>query len=136
MPVPGCGYHEEVNFTDGLMVADPGAVSPVPWLANTLRVICDMMRHDGRPQAAPPRMVLKRVLAAAAAMGFGVKMGHEYEFYVVDAATRQPIYGGQPIFVTGATHRRPETERLTRVLQDSGVDMITMNAEHGPASGS
>lgn len=132
VPVPGCGYHEEVNFTDGLMVADPGAVSPVPWLANTLRVICDMMWHDGRPQAAAPRMVLKRVLAAAAAMGFGVKMGHEYEFYVVDAATRQPIYGGQPIFVTGATHRRPEMERLTRVLQDSGVDMITMNAEHGP----
>lgn len=132
LPVPGCGYHEEVNFTDCLMVADPGAVSPVPWLANTVRVICDTMWHDGRPQAAAPRMVLKRVLAAAAAMGFGVKMGHEYEFYVVDAATRQPIHGGQPIFITGATHRRPEMERLTRVLQDSGVDMITMNAEHGP----
>ena len=29
-----------------------------------------------------------------------MKMGHEYEFYVVDAATRKPIYGGQPIFAT------------------------------------
>ena len=132
IPVPGSGYHEEVNFTDGLMVADPDAVSPVPWLTNTVRVICDTMWHDGRPQEAAPRMVLKRVLAAAASMGFGVKMGHEYEFYVVDAATRQPIYGGQPIFVTAATHRRPEMEGLTRALQDSGVDMITMNAEHGP----
>ena len=132
IPVPDCGYHEEVNFTDCVMVADPDGVSPVPWLENTARVICDTVWHDGRPQAAAPRMVLKRVLAAASAMGFGVKMGHEYEFYVVDAATRQPIYGGQPIFVTGATHRRPEMVRLTRVLQDSGVDMITMNAEHGP----
>lgn len=132
IPVPGSGYHEEVNFTDCVMVADIGATSPVPWLDNTVRVICDTVWHDGRPQAAAPRMVLRRVLSAAATMGYGVKMGHEYEFYVVDAATRQPIYGGQPIFVTGATHRRPEMEKLTRMLQASGVDMITMNAEHGP----
>jgi len=79
-PIPGVGYNEDVNFADCLMVPDPDTVSNVPWLANTARVICDTRWYDGRPQQAAPRMVLKNVLAAAAALGYGVKMGHEYEF--------------------------------------------------------
>jgi glutamine synthetase len=132
-PIQGTGYNEDVNFTDCLMVPDPGSVSNVPWLANTARVICDTKWYDGRAQLAAPRMVLKNVLAAAAEMGFGVKMGHEYEFYVVDLETRKPLYTGQPIFVTARSHQHPAMEKLLRVLQASGVDMITANAEHGPA---
>jgi glutamine synthetase len=132
IPIAGTGYIEDVNFTECLMVADPEAVSNVPWLANTARVICDTRWYDGRPQAAAPRMVLKSVLAAAAEMGFGVKMGHEFEFYVVDLETRKPLYSGQPIFVTSKIHQHPAMDRLMRVLNDSGVDMITANSEHGP----
>jgi glutamine synthetase len=132
IPIAGTGYNEDVNFTDCLMIADPDTVSNVPWLANTARVICDTAWYDGRPQAAAPRMVLKSLLAAAAEMGFGVKMGHEYEFYVVDPASRQPIYSGQPIFVTAIMHRYPQLDKLMRVLQASGVDMITANGEYGP----
>jgi glutamine synthetase len=133
IPIQGTGYNEDVNFTDCLMVPDPGSVSNVPWLANTARVICDTKWYDGQAQLAAPRMVLKNVLAAAAEMGFGVKMGHEYEFYVVDLETRKPLYTGQPIFVTARSHQHPAMEKLLRVLQASGVDMITANAEHGPA---
>jgi glutamine synthetase len=133
IPIEGIGYNEDVNFTDCLMVPDPETVSNVPWLANTARVICDTKWYDGRAQLAAPRMVLKNVIAAAAEMGFGVKMGHEYEFYVVDLETRKPLYTGQPIFVTARSHQHPAMEKLLRVLQASGVDMITANAEHGPA---
>lgn len=133
IPIAGTGYNEDVNFADCLMVPDPETVSHVPWLTNTARVICDTKWYDGRPQLAAPRTVLKTVLAAAAAMGYGVKMGHEYEFYVVDLHTRQPLYAGQPIFVTARTHQHPAMESLMRVLAESGVDMITANAEHGPA---
>jgi glutamine synthetase len=131
-PIPGTGYNEDVNFTDCLMVPDPATVSNVPWLANTARVICDTKWYDGRAQQAAPRTVLRNVLAAAAALGYGVKMGHEYEFYVVDLATRQPIYSGQPIFVTAIAHRYPQFDGLMRILAASGVDMITGNGEHGP----
>jgi glutamine synthetase len=133
IPIEGIGYNEDVNFTDCLMVPDPETVSNVPWLANTARIICDTKWYDGRPQLAAPRMVLKNVLSAAAEMGFGVKMGHEYEFYVVDLESRKPLYTGQPIFVTARSHQHPAMEKLLRVLQASGVDMITANAEHGPA---
>src|ERR1700710_1300828 len=95
-PIPGVGYNEDVNFADCLRVPDPATVSNVPWLANTARVICDTKWYDGRPQLAAPRTVLKNVLAAAAQAGYGVKMGHEFEFYVVDLETRKPIYSGQP----------------------------------------
>jgi glutamine synthetase len=131
-PIAGVGYNEDVNFADCLMIPDPDTVSNVPWLANTARVICDTKWYDGRPQLAAPRTVLKKVLAAAAALGYGVKMGHEYEFYVVDLETRQPIYSGQPIFVTAIAHRFAQFDRLMRVLGQSGVDMITGNGEHGP----
>jgi glutamine synthetase len=132
LPIAGTGYNEDINFADCLMVPDPEAVSNVPWLANTARVICDTKWYDGRPQVAAPRTVLKSILAKAASMGFGVKMGHEYEFYVVDLATRQPLFSGQPIFVTAITHRYPQLEKLLRVLNASGVDMITANGEFGP----
>jgi glutamine synthetase len=132
LPIAGTGYNEDINFADCLMVPDPDAVSNVPWLPNTARVICDTKWYDGRPQQAAPRMVLKNILAKAAEMGFGVKMGHEYEFYVVDLATRKPLYEGQPIFITAITHRFPQLEKLLRVLNASGVDMITANGEFGP----
>jgi glutamine synthetase len=132
LPIAGTGYNEDINFVDCLMVPDPDSVSNVPWLANTARVICDTKWYDGKPQQAAPRMVLKNVLAAAAAQGFGVKMGHEYEFYVVDLATRTPLYTGNPIFVTSLIHQHPAMDKLLRVLRDSGVDMITANGEFGP----
>ena len=131
-PIPGIGYNEDVNFADCLMVPDPATTSNVPWLANTARVICDTKWMDGRPQLAAPRTVLKSVLAAAAEMGYGVKMGHEYEFYVVDLETRQPIYSGQPIFVTAIAHRYPQFDKLMRILALSGIDMITGNGEFAP----
>lgn len=131
-PITGTGYNEDINFADCLMVPDPDTVSDVPWIANTARVICDTKWYDGTPQYAAPRTVLKRMLQKAADMGFGVKMGHEFEFYVVDLETRRPLYTGNPIFVTAITHRHAALDGLMRVLAESGVDMITANGEFGP----
>jgi glutamine synthetase len=132
LPITGTGYNEDANYADCLMVPDPASVSNIPWLPNTARVICDTKWYDGRAQQAAPRMVLKNLLAAAADHGFGVKMGHEYEFYVVDLATRAPLYQGNPIFVSSLIHQHPAMDKLMRVLRDSGVDMITANGEFGP----
>lgn len=132
IPVRNSGYNEERNYTDCVMVPDAETLTPVPWLERTGRVICDTMWYDGIPQFAAPRMLLKKMLAVAAAMGFDVKMGHEYEFYTVDAATGAPLFGGQPIFVTSRTHQHPAIDALIRVCQGQGIDIITYNVEHGP----
>lgn len=132
IPVRDSGYHEEMNYQDCVMVVDQDTLSPVPWLERTGRVICDTMWYDGRSQMAAPRLLLKKMLKLADSLGYAVKMGHEYEFYVVDAATRKPIFEGQPIFATGRTHGTPGIDALIRVLKQQGVDVITYNVEHGP----
>ncbi len=132
IPVRNSGYNEEMNYQDCIMVADQQTLSPVPWLEKTGRVICDTMWYDDRPQMAAPRLLLKKMLALAESLGYVAKMGHEYEFYVVDAATRQPIFGGQPIFATARTHQAPAIDALIKVLQAQGIDIITYNVEHGP----
>lgn len=132
IPVRHSGYNEEMNYQDCVMVADLTTLSPVPWIPRTGRVICDTMWYDGSPQLASPRLLLKKMLSVADSLGYVAKMGHEYEFYVVDAATRQPIFGGQPIFVTARTHQVPAIDELVKVLQAQGIDIITYNVEHGP----
>src|ERR1700756_402471 len=92
IPVRNSGYNEEMNYQDCVMVVDRDTLTRVPWLEKTGRVICDTMWYDGRGQLASPRMLLKKMLSVAESLGFNVMMGHEYEFYVVDAATRKPIF--------------------------------------------
>ncbi len=132
IPVRNSGYHEEMNYQDCVMVVDQDTLSPVPWLEKTGRVICDTMWYDGRPQMAAPRLLLKKMLTLADSLGYVVKMGHEFEFYVVDAVTRKPIFDGQPIFSSARTHGTPAIDSLIRVLQEQGIDIITYNVEHGP----
>src|SRR6202048_888724 len=132
IPVRKSGYNEEMNYQDCVMVADQSTLSPVPWLQKTGRVICDTMWYDGRAQMASPRLLLKKMLSVAKSLGYAVKMGHEYEFYVVDAETRKAIFGGQPIFVPTRTHQVPAIDELIKVLQAQGIDIITYNVEHGP----
>jgi len=121
IPVRDSGYNEEMNYQDCVMVADQDTLTPVPWLDKTGRVICDTMWYDGRVQLASPRMLLKKMLSVADSLGFKVMMGHEYEFYVVDAATRKPIFGGQPIFATARTHQVPAIDDLIRAIQASST---------------
>jgi glutamine synthetase len=132
IPVRNSGYNEERNYSDCIMIADTESLTPVPWLKATGRVVCDSMWYDGTAQHALPRLVLKHVLERAQALGYDVMMGHEYEFYVVDPATRKPVFDGQPIFVTERTHQLPAIDRLISVLQAQGIDIITSNVEHGP----
>jgi glutamine synthetase len=132
IPVRNSGYHEEMNYQDCVMVPELDTLTPVPWLEKTGRVICDTMWYDNKAQLAAPRMVLKRMLALADSMGYVVKMGHEFEFYVVDAATRKPIFDGQPIFASAQTHATPAIDELIRVCDAQGIDIITYNVEHGP----
>jgi len=132
IPAAGSGYHAERNYADAVLVPDLDTLTPIPWLERTSRVICDTMWYDTHPQMAAPRLLLKCILNLAASLGLAVKMGHEYEFYVVDAETRQPLFTGQPIFVSHRNHQSAAIDRLLLVLQAQGVDIITHNVEYGP----
>jgi glutamine synthetase len=88
MVVPGSGLHEERNYADSKLFPDPASLTPVPWREKTARVVCDVTFQDETPIAAAPRQVLARMLNRAAGLGYNVLMGHEFEFFLLDAETR------------------------------------------------
>ncbi len=129
----GTGYLEEAGFPDSRVKPDLSTFQILPWADKTARVLCEPYYLDGRPAMAAPRLVVKKLLDELNTMGYQLMGGFEYEFYLVDAKTRQPPFTGIQIF---ATLRNNFDEGLVyeilRSMSAVGVDIITANAEYGP----
>ncbi|HEX6103401.1 MAG TPA: glutamine synthetase family protein [Alphaproteobacteria bacterium] len=131
--VPGCGLNEEINYADTKLFPDFATVRRIPWLPNMARVICDVHHLDGSPLKGSPRAVLKALLAQAAEIGLDVMMGHEFEFYLLDRETRQPLFGGYQIFNTTRNLYVDAVLRMLDQLRAVGIDIITHNCEYAPS---
>lgn len=125
-------YNEEVNYADQMLKPDLSTAAIVPWLNNTARLICDTYWADGKPLHAAPRHVLRKVLEELDKLGYQAMVGLEYEFYLLNPATMQPIFEGLHIFNTMRNVAVPVTERIVELMQQIGIDIITANAEYGP----
>jgi glutamine synthetase len=128
--ISGTGLNEEINYGDSKLFPDFASLRKVPWKSNTAKVICDVHFNDKTPIKAAPRHVLKSLLEMAAAMGYDVMMGHEYEFYLLTKDTHQPLFEGVHIFNTTRNTYVPAAEAIVRSLIDIGVDVITHNCEY------
>lgn len=130
---PNTGYLEELGFPDSRLFPDASTYSVLPWADRTARVLCEPHFQDGRPAMAAPRAVARKLLGDLEQLGYRLYSGFEYEFYVVDSATRQPPFPGIQIF---ATLRNNFDEgfvyQVLRQMSAVGVDIITSNAEYGP----
>ncbi|HAZ61401.1 MAG TPA: glutamine synthetase [Gammaproteobacteria bacterium] len=131
--VPGTGLNEEVCYRDQILLADLDTLAPVPWLPGTWKVICDAHWSATEAIDAAPRQVLKRVLASARALGVSVVFGHEYEFYLLDPRTREPLFGGVHIFNATRNHHVPFLDTLLEQLMAAGIDVTTHNCEYAPS---
>jgi glutamine synthetase len=129
--VGGTLYNEETKYADQLLFPDPATAAVVPWEEATARFICNATAEDGRPLEASPRQVLARVLDVAAEMGYAVRSGAEYEFYLLNA-DRTPLFGGWHIFNHVRMQSHPVVRELLDVLPGIGIDFLTANAEYGP----
>jgi glutamine synthetase len=129
----GTGYLEDLGFPDSRIFPDLATFRVLPWLDATARLICEPRFYDGTPAAAAPRFVARRQLQSLYDLGYRMRAGYEYEFYLRDAATGAPPYTGIQIFASlrndfdGAFVRQ-----IIRDLQAVDVDIITANAEYGP----
>jgi glutamine synthetase len=128
--VPGTLYNEEVAYADQLLRPDPSTAAVVPWADATGRMICDTFWGDGRPLAAAPRHVYARVLERCHELGYEPLMGVEPEFYLLDGATREPLFGGYHIFNTVRNTYVPVIERIIDDMRAYGIDVITANCEY------
>jgi len=57
-------------------------------------------------------------------------MGHEYEYYLLNEATKQRLYEGAHIFHTVRNHYAPFLDGLLPTLAAFGLDIITHNCEY------
>lgn len=73
------GWH--TGYPDAMVRLLPESCREVPFEENMLFFLGEF---EGRGEAICPRGTLRRVLAKAADMGFGVKAGFEYEFFLFD----------------------------------------------------
>jgi glutamine synthetase len=102
----------------------------VPWMANTAKVICDLHHLDGSPVGGAPRGLYKSLLDEAASLGFDVMMGQEFEFYLLDGTTKQPLFEGLHIFNTLRNNYVDAVQDLLENLQKLGIELITHNCEY------
>lgn len=129
----GTGYAEEVAYADHCTVPDLSTFTVLPWVPNTANITVDPYWYDGSPAMASPRLLLKKILNEFDRLGYICRLGYEFEFYVLDAKTREPAYTGQPIFVTLKNNFDMNfTYDLMRKMDQAGVRIITQNSEHGP----
>ncbi len=129
----GTGYLEERRFADSLLFPDLATLTPVPWAERTARVLADPRWYDGQPLLAAPRHLARVQLERLAELGYTLRSGFEYECYLVDAETREPAFEGIQIFWTVRNNfDQGFVSWLWDSLQQTGVDLITANAEYGP----
>jgi len=126
-------YNEEVNYADQYLKPDLNTAIIVPWLDRTARLICEGYWEDGAPQKAAPRWVLRQLLSKADALGFDVKLGLEYEFYVLSPDTSEPYFGGLHIFNTLRNRYIPLIDQIMDEMPKAGIDLITANSEYAPS---
>ena len=128
--VGGTLYNEERQYGDQLLFPDPDTAAVVPWAHRTARFICDARWYDGQPLEATPRRVFRRALDRCRAMGFEPVMGYEYEFYLLDSDTHEPLFSGYHIFNTVRNEWVPTIGRILELMPLIGVDIITSNCEY------
>ena len=129
----GTGYLEELGFPDSHIKPDFDTFQVLPWADKTARILCEPYYLDGRPAMAAPRLVAKKLLSELESIGYRLLSGFEYEFYLVDAATRQPPFPGIQIFATLRNNfNQALVYDILRSMAAVGLDPITANAEYGP----
>jgi glutamine synthetase len=129
----GTGYAEDLTFADLVFRPDLSTFKVVPWADHTARVLGDLHFYDGRPALGSSRHVFKHVLDLAQEMGFTCRSGHEYEFYLLDAETKEPIFGGHQIMTTFKHEAHPILRDIQRYMTQMGIEITTCNTEWGPA---
>ena len=129
----GTGYLEEVGYADARIRPDLKTYHVLPWADRTARLLCEPYHLDGRPAMAAPRAVARALLEQLEAMGYRLLSGFEYEFCLVDRATRQQAFSGVQMFSTiRNAFDEAFVSEVVRGMIAIGVDIITANAESGP----
>ena len=143
---------------DMILVPDYRTIRLVPWLRDpTAQVIHDAEEKDGTPVDIAPRQVLKRVIAAYAALGLQPVVAPEIEFFLVkpnpdpDYPLEPPVgitgraeVGRQSYSIDAVNEYSPMLDDfydycdaqeidIDTIIHESGKAQLEVNLRHGDA---
>ncbi len=110
----------------------PETLLRFPLEASTAQVLAEPQMVDGSPVAFAPRTALRRILQTLLARGYSLRVGMEFEFYLLNAKG-EPLGPGRQAY---RTRCGPEEdgfrEDLQGLLGAMGFDIETAILEDGP----
>ena len=143
-PVQGYRFANwEKGYGDFHLVPDPATLVVASWLEKTALVLCDLKdHHTGQEVSIAPRTMLRRQIAAAAALGYSTFAASELEYYVFQEGYRQAMEQDyrnlQPAgwyledyYLLQGTRTEPFTAAVRRHLKHSGVPVENSKGEWG-----
>ena len=115
----------------------------LPWLERTALVLSDTVDDAGEEIAVSPRTILKRQVERAAAMGFRVMAGSEFEFYLLrdsyEEAHRKGYVGlerfgyyNEDYHLLQATKAEPLYRKLRNLMTEIGIPVEFSKGEAAP----
>ncbi len=82
-PLPGYRFANwDTGYGDVTAVPDLATLRPIPWLAGTALVLCDLQDAGGTTVEVSPRAMLRRQVERARLMGLEVRCATELEFFL------------------------------------------------------
>ena len=140
-PIPGYQIASwEQGYGDFALAPDLATLRRIPWLEATALVLCDVLRHDGKPVNPSPRQVLKRQVERARELGFTPMFGSELEFYLLkesyaeahakhyrDLTPSVPYILDYHILAT--TYDEPLIRQIRNGMQGAGIRVETSKGE-------
>ena len=143
-PVPGYRFANwELGFGDFHLRPDLATLRSAAWLERSALVICDLQNVDSRePIAQAPRSILRRQIAAAAALGLTAMGASELEYYLFQTSYReasQKNYQGltaagwylEDYHMLQGARTEPYHSVVRRALRDSGIPVENSKGEWG-----
>ncbi|MDQ4005172.1 MAG: glutamine synthetase family protein, partial [Actinomycetota bacterium] len=130
--VEGFARFEEADM---LARPDPSTFRLLPWPRDedAARLLCDITHPDGSPFAGDPRSVLRRVVGRAEALGYGVVLAPEIEYFVSTSAERyEPLDRGGYFDLTTNEVAGGLRGRVVDVLDRLDVPVQMLHHEDAP----
>ncbi|XP_071950202.1 lengsin-like [Antedon mediterranea] len=133
--VEGSGYNNDGkyrHYPDAILFPDLDTFRVIPWWDNTARILAEPT-FEGKEVTAHPRTLARKQIEELKKLGYSLLSSHEYEFYVVDAATMKPVTDDYNIRSTIRMYEcAPFVHQLVRDLPKVGLDLECIENEYGP----
>lgn len=143
-PVPGYELTSwDKGYQDFHMVPDFSTIRRLSWSPGSALIVCDLSAEDGKPIEVSPRHILKTQVARAGALGYGVKMASELEFYLFretyESAQKKNFHGLEQFgsyiedyhILQGSKEEFVNAE-IRNQMEASGIPVETSKGEWGP----